>query len=584
MERPASSCGAAERRGARRRRPIRLEGPHQVVLIFASRWPCLGYGLLMLNATGRYVAFRSKGGTLVVVTLWRQVGHHLLVQKATRLWSHSGYLVSILPGSVPGSRAVPYVPALADGPSGDFRKACRVCQSCHFCGGCPSSSLFTRCSALEGLSRSDIVSVAWDPVLESLLREYSRLRACSSWHPTWRTLELRGKRVPGVDQTVLVSLPHSTLVPEPRREVKHGAAAWPSCGVACVVCFCGGSVSPFAGVEAGARLASRACGLWVPLLAASGGGLVVVVVTVFPHDTRASSGFCSVSSRFCGSILGCQSVVAPACMASRPGGVSTVRGGSACGPSTLWRSEVAVLEVRRRSHLVVLRPRLTPPPSFLQLGARRRGNSVSDGLRRRLWRRVVVSSSESECCVQLPCMVRLRVAASCSCCCAACVAIVIARCLCRGGEVGSGLTGSGPSIWRTLAGKSSLFVRCCELLCAVLCLVGILLSAWCWLVVSSAEVLSEFFSVGSGRSEDCSALVSAIAAVLPQGLRHAVGLDGAFWRFFPERCLGGSGGGSPRTVCIASVVLLATVFSLMVCVVWSFGLCILVKVLPRISL
>ncbi|MQL77422.1 hypothetical protein Taro_009824, partial [Colocasia esculenta] len=32
-------------------------------------------------------------------------------------------------------------------------------------------------------------------------------------------------------------------------------------------------------------------------------------------------------------------------------------------------------------------------PYFLQLGARRRGSSVSDGLRRRLWRRVVVSSS-----------------------------------------------------------------------------------------------------------------------------------------------------------------------------------------------
>ncbi|MQM13843.1 hypothetical protein Taro_046771 [Colocasia esculenta] len=29
------------------------------------------------------------------------------------------------------------------------------------------------------------------------------------------------------------------------------------------------------------------------------------------------------------------------------------------------------------------------PPYFLQLGARRRGSSVSDGLRRRLWRRVL---------------------------------------------------------------------------------------------------------------------------------------------------------------------------------------------------
>ncbi|MQL94476.1 hypothetical protein Taro_027132 [Colocasia esculenta] len=33
------------------------------------------------------------------------------------------------------------------------------------------------------------------PVLGSLLREYSGLRACSSWQPTRRTLELRGKRV-----------------------------------------------------------------------------------------------------------------------------------------------------------------------------------------------------------------------------------------------------------------------------------------------------------------------------------------------------------------------------------------------------
>ncbi|MQL71445.1 hypothetical protein Taro_003764 [Colocasia esculenta] len=78
-----------------------------------------------------------------------------------------------------------------------------------------------------------------------------------------------------------VSLPLSTLVPEPRSGARRGAAAWPDCGVACVVCFCGGSVLPFAGVEARARLAIRACGLRVPLLAASGGGLVAVVVTEF---------------------------------------------------------------------------------------------------------------------------------------------------------------------------------------------------------------------------------------------------------------------------------------------------------------
>ncbi|MQL73417.1 hypothetical protein Taro_005767 [Colocasia esculenta] len=45
---------------------------------------------------------------------------------------------------------------------------------------------------------------------------------------------------------------------------------------------------------------------------------------------------------------------------------------------------------------------------------------------------------------------------------------------------------------------------------------------------------------------DCSSLVSAVA-VLPESLRCAVGWAGAFWRIFPERCLGVSGGGSPRT-------------------------------------
>ncbi|MQM00507.1 hypothetical protein Taro_033242, partial [Colocasia esculenta] len=53
---------------------------------------------------------------------------------------------------------------------------------------------------------------------------------------------------------------------------------------------------------------------------------------------------------------------------------------------------------------------------------------------------------------------------------------------------------------------------------------------------------------GEGFSQDCSALVSAVA-MLPQGLRCAasVGLASAFLRVFPERCLGGSGGGCPRT-------------------------------------
>ncbi|MQM04962.1 hypothetical protein Taro_037766 [Colocasia esculenta] len=40
----------------------------------------------------------------------------------------------------------------------------------------------------------------------------------------------------------------------------------------------------------------------------------------------------------------------------------------------------------------------------------------------------------------------------------------------------------------------------------------------------------------------------------------------------------------PGLAYVVSAVLLAAVFSLKVCVVWSFGLCVLVKVLPRIAL
>ncbi|MQL91273.1 hypothetical protein Taro_023885 [Colocasia esculenta] len=160
-----------------------------------------------------------------------------------------------------------------------------------------------------------------------------------------------------------VSLPRSTFVSEPRREVRREAAAWPGCSVACV------------GAEARARLASRACGLWVPLLATSGGGLVAVVVAAFPHDVSkcdsltelaVTAWLCLVSvgvvgpdlcgpvlllvsasvfSRFRGPVLGCQSIVAPTYVVFQPGGVSKVRGGSACRPLTPWRSEVAVLEL-----------------------------------------------------------------------------------------------------------------------------------------------------------------------------------------------------------------------------------------------
>ncbi|MQL99635.1 hypothetical protein Taro_032360 [Colocasia esculenta] len=128
-----------------------------------------------------------------------------------------------------------------------------------------------------------------------------------------------------------------------------------SIGVATVVCF----ATP---EEASARsvfLVPLACTValaWlclapVGVVGLAFGRLVLLVVSA------------SVFSRFCGPILGC----AEHCFRFVPDFVGF------CGS---------------RAH----------PPYFLQLGARRRGSSVSDGLRRQLWRRVVVSSSESECC------------------------------------------------------------------------------------------------------------------------------------------------------------------------------------------
>ncbi|MQL75662.1 hypothetical protein Taro_008036 [Colocasia esculenta] len=290
--------------------------------VAAGQWPRLRSDLLTLNATGDtpVVAIRLFW-LLFCLTVFR-----LLVPcRVCRRWPTA-------PPGFPGG--VPCVPV----PAG---LVLVTSQLCRFCGDCPACSLFARCSALEGLSHLEVVSVSWDPHPREPIEGV--LRATNS--------ELRGKRGLGSDDESFVELSCLGLgrrgvwsswrrLDSPLSHCLSLHWFWshvvvsgvrPQLGQAAVlrelVCFCGGSVSPFAGAEAGARLASRACGLLVPLLAASGGGLVAVVVTTFPHDflfrvpVRGGTGVCGLPTSW----------------------RVRVRSGSACGPSTLWRSEVAVL-------------------------------------------------------------------------------------------------------------------------------------------------------------------------------------------------------------------------------------------------
>ncbi|MQL80814.1 hypothetical protein Taro_013266 [Colocasia esculenta] len=365
-------------------------------------------------------------------------------------------------------------------------------------------SVLPRYSALEGLSRSELVFVAWDPCPCEPLRERSGLRACSSWQPIGQTLELRGKR--GLDNGTesfvelsclglgrrgrlefflaqtrqsLVSLPRSTLVPEPRREVR----------------------------QAGARLASRACGLRVPLLAASGGGLVVVVVTTLPHDVSKPVLLvvsASVFTRF-------------------RSGVVLLMGPRPCGglrqPFLWW--DVILTCLLHGLDGCAERCFRCVPDSVGFCGSR--GSF--------LFSEFLLLWPVRDCC-----------------CCVACVVSVVARCVrAMVAQLAVDSLVVVFPVWRTLAGKSrrgapghlrrisvrvysvcrvASLIECCDT-----CLW--LLSAWCWLVVSSGEVLPKSFSVGSGGSEDCFVLVYVVV-VLPQGLRCTVALAGAFWWIFPR--------------------------------------------------
>ncbi|MQM22977.1 hypothetical protein Taro_056037, partial [Colocasia esculenta] len=108
-----------------------------------------------------------------------------------------------------------------------------------------------------------------------------------------------------------------------------------------------------------------------------------------------SSGDVRGKSKAGDPVLRCQSIVALACVASRPRSVSGVQGGSTCGLSTLWRSKVAMLVVTLPSHVVARCSLLTP-----LLSSARGSSSQKLGVGRVAETAVapcVASSSESEC-------------------------------------------------------------------------------------------------------------------------------------------------------------------------------------------
>ncbi|MQM18289.1 hypothetical protein Taro_051277, partial [Colocasia esculenta] len=279
------------------------------------------------------------------------------------------------------------------------------------------------------------------------------------------------------------------------------------------------------------------------------------------------------------------------CVVPRPRGVSGVQGGSACGPSTLWGSEVAVLVlwcsvsllsrwvcaegcfhivfdfagsagVMSGSTLVVghcitlfryfflllwlVRDWLSlpslvreaHPPTLFRWLAFQQGSSVS-------CKRVLLLLLGAYAMSMVSGSLVLRLSSS-----SACASVWVCR------EVGV-----------FARGKQMLVCRVAPLVeCCYTCLW--LLSALCWLVVNSCKLLPEFFSVGSGGSEN--------GLLLSGWLVRSCGFSQSGALVVLVEVL-------PGPACVASEVLLAAVFSLMVRVVGRLGrlLALLVEVLPK---
>ncbi|MQL98980.1 hypothetical protein Taro_031697, partial [Colocasia esculenta] len=349
--------------------------------------------------------------------------------------------------------------------------------------------LFAWCLALEGLSCSEVVSISWDPrprepvevvlqatsVLElaahvwdaegfgvlSWRRPDSPLSYCLSLHWIWSHVVVSGVRP------------------------QLGWAA-----VLRVLCVSVAALSrPCAGAET----------------RASGGSRFGVLLVLWSHSwvlARDGTDVCSFPTWRC------------------------VRGPRCAKHYFRFVPDSVVLDALAGEGLVIPTGPCSrgSPPYFFQLGARRRGSSVSDGLQRRLWRRVLSAA------------VRASIVSSCSlselravfCKSSGSVGgdenfgpwlqLLLCRmrgecgrsaCSCRSGTVGAALAGSGLPYVKDA----------------------------CEPVQAEVHRLVALFSGGGFLELFVVVLVSV----------SAVALAGAFWRVFPERCLGGSGGGSPRT-------------------------------------
>ncbi|MQM06282.1 hypothetical protein Taro_039103 [Colocasia esculenta] len=284
------------------------------------------------------------------------------------------------------------------------------------------------------------------------------------------------------------------------------------------------SSSLFRGGEVGARLASRGHGRHVPLLAASGGGLVAVVVMRFPHD----------ASKYDSCAEGCFRIVPDSVArgsSSRELSVERVAE-AVVALCVVSSSEIECSELLYRSELRVVLckfsgssdPWVAMRTSGSLAGVREVGSLqlVSECGSIEIYEDLITIVVPKKG-VQLPCEFYVSAAVGCSCCCIACVESVVARCV-YAAVVRLAVDSLTVVflVWRTTAGKSRHALRHLSVVVVGLVLTG--------------------FAVALPFGLRCIAWLPCVL-----GLRCAVGFASAFWRVFPEWCLGGFGGGSPRT-------------------------------------